>query len=536
MINYNTPIIPTGADDVSKAFLKKYEKAKHHRQNFVDLFEECYEYALPQRESFYYETSGERRDDKIFDETAVVGVQEFASRLQQGLVPNFARWADFTAGSEVPNEERDTVNNELDEVTEYVFEVIQNSNFGQEVHESFMDLAVGTGVLAVSEGDAVHPVVFSAIPLPHVVLDSGADDRIDHVYRERMVRYSDNPHMYKKNKISSKMADRISRSPDDKTKILEIVCKDYSRPNEEANKFYAIETSLGECIAEDNYTGVGSNPFICFRWSKCSGEIYGRGPLINALSAIKTTNLTIELILENAQMAISGIYQMEDDGVVNPDTINLVPGTVIPKAVGSAGLQPIRAAGSFDVANLVLSDMRLNIKRALYNDMLGNPDRTPASATEVAERMADLSRRIGSAFGRLQAELVQPVLQRVVYILKKQGRIELPTINGREVKVRSVSPLAQAQANQDITSVARFLELVQGRFGPEITNILINSEETAVYLAKKFGVPDNLIRDLNERQQLVQMAQQYAQQQQMMSQQTQEQVIGGNQGPQAPQS
>jgi hypothetical protein len=62
----------------------------------------------------------------------------------------------------------------------------------------------------------------------------------------------------------------------------------------------------------------------------------------------------------------------------------------------------------------------------------------------------------------LQAELVQPVLQRVVYILKKQGRIELPTINGREVKVSSVSPLAQAQANEDITSVARFLELVQG--------------------------------------------------------------------------
>jgi hypothetical protein len=213
-------------------------------------------------------------------------------------------------------------------------------------------------------------------------------------------------------------------------------------------------------------------------------------------------------------MAISGVYQMEDDGVVNPDTINLVPGTVIPKAPNSRGLEPIRAAGSFDVANLVLSDMRLNIKRALYNDMLGNPDRTPATATEVAERMADLSRRIGSAFGRLQAELVQPVLQRVVYILKKQGRIELPTINGREVKVRSVSPLAQAQANEDITSVARFLELVQGRFGPEITNILINSEETAAYLAKKFGVPDKLVRDVDERQQIVEAAQQFAQQQQ----------------------
>ena len=257
--------------------------------------------------------------------------------------------------------------------------------------------------------------------------------------------------------------------------------------------------------------GIGSNPFICFRWSKCAGEVYGRGPLFNALSAIKTTNLTVELILENAQMAISGIYQMEDDGVVNPDTINLVPGTIIPKAMGSAGLQPINAAGSFDVAQLVLNDMRNNIKRALYNDMLGDPNRTPASATEVAERMADLSRRIGSAFGRLQVELVQPVLQRVIYILKKQGRIEVPTLNGREVKVRSVSPLAQAQANADITSVSRFLELAQGAFGPEMMQVLINSEETAAYLAKKFGVPDNLVRDAEERKEIVDLMQQMQQ-------------------------
>ena len=106
---------------------------------------------------------------------------------------------------------------------------------------------------------------------------------------------------------------------------------------------------------------------------------------------------TIELILENAQMAISGIYQMEDDGVINPDNVSLVPETVIPKSPGSVGLQPIATAGRFDVADLVLNDMRNNIKRALYNDMLGDPNRTPASATEIAERMADLSRRIGSA-------------------------------------------------------------------------------------------------------------------------------------------
>lgn len=502
-------------DKLAKTYIEKYNKAKAFRENWVSLFEECYEYALPQRESFYHEEAGQRRDEKIFDETAVVGVQEFASRLQSGLVPNFARWADLMSGSEVPPEQRESVDNELDEVTEYVFEVLQNSNFSQEVHESFMDLAVGTGILCVEEGDAINPVVFSAIPLPHVVLDTGPDDRIDHVFRERKnVKFDHLEVMYPKGNFDPKVQSMMGKNRE--TTVLEVVCRDYSRKNEEAYVHYAICMTTDTVLHQKEMKGLGSNPFICFRWSKCAGEVYGRGPLINALAAIKTTNLTIELILENAQMAISGIYQMEDDGVINPDTIQLVPGSIIPKAMGSQGLQPVQAAGRFDVAQLVLSDMRLNIKRALYNDMLGNPDKTPATATEVAERMADLSRRVGSAFGRLQAELVQPVLQRVIYILKKQGRIEIPTVNGREVKIRSVSPLAQAQANSDISNVARYLQLVGGVFGPEMLQLLIDGEQTAIHLAKKFGVPESLIRDEEQRKQIAAMAQQIAQQQQGM--------------------
>ncbi len=139
--------------------------------------------------------------------------------------------------------------------------------------------------------------------------------------------------------------------------------------------------------------------------------------------------------------------------------------------------------------------------------------------------MADLSRRMGAAFGRLQAELVQPVLQRVVYILKKQGRIEIPTINGREVKIRSVSPLAQAQANEDIASIARFLDMVGGVFGPEMMQLVIDPEQTAVTLGKKFGVPDNLIRDEDQRKQIAAAAQQLAQAQ--MQQQGMGQPVEG---------
>tara|TARA_B000000477_G_scaffold35932_1_gene30701 strand:+ start:578 stop:2113 length:1536 start_codon:yes stop_codon:yes gene_type:complete len=492
----------------TKTLLERYSKAESNKQLWIPTFEECYEYALPQRESFFSEHPGANRHDKIFDETAVVGVQEFASRLQAGIVPNFARWADLVGGQEVPEEEKLDVNKALDDVTEYVFEVLQNSNFNQEVHESFLDLAVGTGCLLVEEGDAVNPVNFTAIPLPHICLDTGPKDDIDTVYRKRLVKCRDLLIAYPDANLTEQMKIDMERNPDRQKTVIETVYRDYSALPDEKYHYCVIVKEDKEKIVHREMDGTGSNPYICFRWGKCAGEVYGRGPLMNAMAAIKTTNLTVEMILENAQMAISGIYQLEDDGIVNTDTIQLLPGTVIPKAPGSSGLQPIKNAGDFRVSDIILSDMRNNIKRALYNDMLGDPNRTPASATEIAERMADLSRRIGSAFGRLQAEMVTPILRRVIYILKKQGKIEVPQINGREVKVVSISPLAQAQMQTDIASVDRFLELVMARFGPQMLPMLVKGNEVAKFLAKKFSVPEDLLMTDADRQQVLQQAQQ----------------------------
>ena len=58
---------------------------------------------------------------------------------------------------------------------------------------------------------------------------------------------------------------------------------------------------------------------------------------------------------------------------------------------------------------------------------------------------------------------------------------------------------------------------------------MVNTEETAAHLARKFGVPDTLIRDLEERKMLVQTAQQLAQQQMMQQQQQSMEAIPNEQ-------
>lgn len=507
------PLEPPAVQGGNEAarLMARYERAKRLRDPWLSEYEECYEYALPNRESFFSEAPGQSRSDKIFDETAVVGVQEFASRLQAGLIPNYARWAELIAGSEIPEDQRSEVNKALEDVTAYVFEIIQNSNFAQEANECLLDLAVGTASMQVDEGDALNPVVFSATPLPQLSFDAGHDDKLDGRFRDRSVRTSNLKVAYPNAQLPAELEREIARGEDKYVQVVECTYRDWTRPLEEVTQFRVLMPAYKEVIYSETYVGTGSNPAISFRWSKAAGEVWGRGPLLAAMPAIKTCNLTVQMILENAQMAIAGIYTAEDDGVINPSTIRLIPGTIIPVAPGSGGLRSVNAAGNFDVGQLILSDMRLNIKKALYNEMLGNPNSTPMSATEVAQRMADLSRQIGSAFGRLQAEFVTPVLRRVIYILKKQGRIKLPVVNGREVKVRSTSPLAQAQAFEDINSVNRFLEMVQTRFGPQMVNLYVKGAETTKYLAAKFGVPESLITTEMERQELAQQIAQMGQ-------------------------
>lgn len=493
-----------------ESVLKKFDSAKAERLLREPRFDQAFRLTMPGRGSF--QSSNNDRDiDDVFDETAIVAVQEFASRFQAAMTPNHSRWAELEAGSEIPEEEKEEINKQLDAVTGSVFDVIHQSNFSQESYEAYLDLSVSLGAIEVIEGDALFPVVNNAISLNSLWVGNGPYDMIDKFFRLREYTATEIMVRYPAHKIPAEKFDRLKETGGT-IKILEATIRDWSEPATERHDRCVIWLEEKLMIHHEKYEGIGSCPIIAFRWSKAAGETWGRGPTLNALPAIKTCNLVVQMILENAQMAISGIYVADDDGVVNPNTIELLPGTIIPRAPGSRGLEAVQPAGNFNVGELILNDMRTNIKRALYNDMLGNPNKTPMSATEVAERMADLSRQIGAAFGRVWSEFCQRYLERVIFVMRKRGLITIPTVNGKTIRIRAKSPLAQAQAQIDIQNSDRLVELVNARFGPQLANVFIKGEEMSAYWGEKLQVPGRLVRSKPEMQQMMQALQGMAQQ------------------------
>lgn len=477
--------------------LRCFERARQLRAPKEARFDQAMRYAMPGRGAFFSSNADSEIDD-IFDETAIIATQEFASRLQAGITPNFTRWAKLNAGLDIDALDAEQVNRDLEAVTEFVFDVLNASNFPQESAEAFMDLAVTLGALEVEKGTALQPVRFNAIPINELYVANGPFDALDQFFRVRTYA----PDQFEVKFPGHTMpADQLTewKKTGKPYNFIDAVMRDWDDPNKECHYRSLLCRETGSSIVHrEEYEGSGSCPIICFRWGKEAGSVWGRGPLMNVMPAVKTCNLVVQMVLENAQMSIAGLYNMDDDGSVNVDTVELVPGTIIPRAPGSRGIEAVQAGGNFNVASLVLDDQRANIKRGLYNDMLGNPNRTPMSATEVAERMADLSRQIGSAFGRLMGELIFPVMQRVVFILKDLGAIKLPVVNGREVKVVATSPLARAQDQEDISNVDRLIVFVQKNFGPQMVNLFIKGEDVTPYVGDKLGVPSRLVRKTPE--------------------------------------
>jgi hypothetical protein len=203
---------------------------------------------------------------------------------------------------------------------------------------------------------------------------------------------------------------------------------------------------------ENNIVSTGTfetNPYIIFRWSLASGELYGRSPVMRALPDIKTANKVVELVLKNATIAVSGIWQADDDGVINLGNINLTPGAIIPKAVGSSGLTPLASGADFDVSQLVLKDLRDRIRHALLADRLGLLSEREMTATEILARNADMMRILGATYGRLLHEFIRPLVDRGLQILSRRGVIDKIVLNS-DAELKYIAPITQMAVAENL--------------------------------------------------------------------------------------
>ena len=144
------------------------------------------------------------------------------------------------------------------------------------------------------------------------------------------------------------------------------------------------------------------------------------------------------------------------------------------------------------------------------------------TATEVMQRNEEKLRILGPVCGRLQSELLQPLILRVFNVmLRRKLFSEAPQmLNQQEIQIEYVSPMALAQKGQELQSIMKALEI----FGSisQIVPVQDYLDESGLvkHVSSTLGLPAKLIKSDAEvsqiREQKAAEAQQQAEQQQLL--------------------
>jgi len=488
--------------------IKRFEMLRSEQRNWEDLYEEAYQYTMPERGIELGETDGQNERAELYDSTATDSLVNLANRLQDSLVPPFSRWAQFISGRLIPDEQKDEADDILHRATIQYFDVLQRTNFKVEINPALMDIGIGMAGLVINASPKPDiGAVFSSIPAHQLIVDEGPEGTIDTVFREHDMAIRNVKETWEGARFDDTMDRLLREKPDDKIRLIEGVFPNFSTGLFEYHVF-AKKGSFE--IFNDKDT---TSPWVVPRWSKIPGRSYGRGPVLFALSDIKSLNVVIQMILENASLEVAGMYTAVDDGVLNVDSIEIAPGITIPVASngGTVGPSLARLPGGqgFDLTQISISELRQSIRRKLQDDSLSPLDGTVRSAEEVRLRNREFAKSIGSSFGRLQNELLGPIITRTLDLFSKKGLMPELKVDGDIIDIKYTSPLVQLQNDADMESLQRSLANMNA-FQPGLAQIAYKTGFLAKFIHAKSGAQPDLIRSAEEIEQLIASATQSA--------------------------
>ena len=262
--------------------------------------------------------------------------------------------------------------------------------------------------------------------------------------------------------------------------------------------------------------GYYENPWMVPRWSKISGDVYGFSPAMMARADIRTLNAAKLFEMRAWEKSIDPPTLANYNGIIGD--LRLDPGGLT-YVRDINGIRPFENGAQWQVSQIKSNELITNIRRAFFNDQLQLHEGPNMTATEVRARMELMQQILGPVVGRLQSELLNPLVQRLFMIMFRNGQLMDPPMEliegGNKLDVEYVSPLARAQRMEEVFAVERwFNQLMQmAQADPTVMDIM-DFKTVGRTLAKRLGVPADAMKSEEEMERMQMEREQAAQAQQ----------------------
>jgi len=507
--------------DLAKKLLSRFDRLKTQRQNWESHWQEVADYMQPRKADVTKTRSkGDKRTELIFDSSPLQSVELLAASLHGMMTNPSTPWFSLKFKND-GMENEDEAKEWLESATEIMYSAFNKSNFQQEIFELYHDLITfGTAAMFIEEDDE-DDLKFSTRHINEMYISENDKGRIDTVFRK--FRISARAAIQKFKTVSTNIAVIAKKDPYEEVEILHAVYprSDFN-PVKQDKENMPFESVYLDADSGDelSVSGFKEFPFVVPRYLKASHEIYGRSPAMTALPDVKMLNEMSKVIIKSAQKQVDPPLLVPDDGFMLP--VRTVPGGLNFYRAGTRDrIEPLNI-GANNTLGLNMEEQRRNsIRNAFYVNQLQMQDGPQMTATEVIQRNEEKMRLLGPVLGRLQSELLKPLIDRSFAILMRKNLFPNPPefLSGQDIEIEYVSPLAKAQKSTELSSIMRAVEILGSLSNVAPVFDHINMDKLVRHLTSIVGVPQKILKpqaELNaERQEAAAQAEQQQQMQQM---------------------
>lgn len=482
----------------AEQFLKRHEKLKSDRTNFESVWQECMDYITPRKgDVLSTNVPGEKRGHDLFDSTAILSNQLLAAALHGMLTNPAVRFFELIL-NDPNNSGSEEVKEWLQDVAEKMFMVLNNSNFQTEIHEIYIDLgSIGTACLFI--GDHAKSLVhFAARPIKEIFVDEDNLGRIDTVNREFKWKLRQIVQEFGESNLNEWIVKKYKEGCEDEFTIVHSTCPMDEYDGDKGYKQKWPTKSVYTLKDEPmilNRSGFYEFPYAVPRWTKTSGEKYGRGPGMDTLPDTKMVNKMMETTLKGAQITVAPPFMVTDDGVIG--RVRLTPhGLTVVRQMNEAPIRPLMTDARIDFGYQAVEDVRKRIRSGFYVDQLQLNEGPQMTAAEVMQRTEEKLRLMGPVLGRQHFEFLRPVIERVYKMMERKGMISPPpkVIAEKGFDVRYSSLVARAQRMSEGQNLTRAISVAAPIINakPETLDNL-NGDEALKHVFDVYGVPQKLM-------------------------------------------
>lgn len=440
--------------------LRRLNALKAQREPHERIWRDCFLYVDPYRAGGFQSSAMTSEQAQaqlalLTDSTGPDSYRMLAASVKQGVTPANSRWFGLEVGADSDDERR-----WLDMAADTLWENIHNSNYDAEGFEAANDL-VGAGwfVLFIDEDPERGGLVFTNYALSDCYITSTRPDgRADTLYRPFQITALQAVTEYGQAAVSEKVRKLAADKPDQMVDFVQAV---YPRSKSQPGARMAKNLPFASCHIElgtqrvVRESGYHECPFVAPRWKRIQANSpYGIGPTAVGLPDMKTLNTLVRLELAAADLAVSGMWIAEDDGVLNPRTIKVGARKVI-VANSVDSMKPLLTGADFNVSFTIKADLQQAIRKVMMSDQLEPRDGPAMTATEVHVRVNLIRQLLGPTYGRLQAEWLSPMVERCFGLAFRAGAFPPPpqSLAGRNFFVTYVSPMARSQKLEDVSAM-----------------------------------------------------------------------------------